>query len=122
MGEVNMRTWGVDLVEEAIFTALGIPARPLAPEKPLTCTAWNLVNARKSGQIHSVESIEALQEGKDVALSMPLVKPGDYVTGAGDGLPTWLCMIMTSGETSELSLQLALDLESNLELEIDSVR
>lgn len=77
------------------------------------------MNARKSGQIHSVQSIEALQNEKDVALAVPLVKPGDYITGAGDGLPTWLCMIMTAGATSEASLQRALDLEANLNLEID---
>merc|ERR1712190_145357 len=58
--EVNFGTWGVCLVEEVIITALGIPSRPLIPQKPIQCVAWNAVNSRQSGKIQSVAGIEAL--------------------------------------------------------------
>jgi len=116
--EINKRTWGVDLVEEVIFTALGIPARPATPEMPLTCTGVAMVNAKKSGKIRSVSCIEAVREVEDVVIASPFVKAGDEIVGAGDGLPTWLCMIMTAGSTPETALKLALDLEENLAVEI----
>merc|ERR1712151_1096809 len=47
--EHNLRVWGVDLVEEAIFIALGIPARPFAPEAPIEAVANYFVPAARSG-------------------------------------------------------------------------
>ena len=59
----NLRTWGVDLVEEALFCAAGIPSRPLVPRKPnqdercfsmsrtpLECIANSDVNAFSTGR------------------------------------------------------------------------
>jgi carnosine synthase len=118
--EVNRRTWGVDLVEEALFTALGIPARPVTPQVPLTCIAWNLPNARTSGCIRSVACIEALCKLDGVVKAQPLVKAGEQIVGHGDGLPTWLCMFMTAGPSPEAALKRALDLEAGLSIEIDT--
>merc|ERR1712203_583560 len=47
--EHNLRVWGVDLVEEAIFIAMGIPARPLASEVPIEAVANYFVPAARSG-------------------------------------------------------------------------
>merc|ERR1712113_388006 len=117
--EVNYGTWGVDLVEEVIFTGLGIPSRPMPPEKPIKCIAWNAMNARKSGKIKSVECIEALREKDGVWVANPLVNAGDEIVGEGDGLPSWLCMLIVTGSTSQESLKYALDLEAELPVEIN---
>merc|ERR1712232_65962 len=47
----NRRVWGVDLVEEAIYCATGIPSRPALPPKPLTCIGYSMVNAPSSGTV-----------------------------------------------------------------------
>merc|ERR1719183_3520569 len=49
--ECNRLVWGVDLVEEAMFIALGIPARPVAPEQPHKCVGYSFVNAKQSGKL-----------------------------------------------------------------------
>lgn len=117
--EVNFGTWGVCLVEEVIITALGIPSRPITPQKPLQCVAWNAVNARKSGVIESVACIEALRDVKGVWVANPLCKAGDTIVGEGDGLPSWLCMIILTGTTSEAALKHVHELEAGLPIVIN---
>merc|ERR1719311_704749 len=56
--ECNLMTWGVDLVEETLFVALGIPARPLVSKAPIKPVAYCYMNAKKSGTMGSVDCIE----------------------------------------------------------------
>merc|ERR1711970_607576 len=49
--ECNRLVWGVDLVEEALFCALGIPARPVVPDSPITSIGYSFVNAKQSGKV-----------------------------------------------------------------------
>lgn len=100
--EWNLRTWGVDLVEESIFCALGIPARPCASEKPIESTAFHLCPAPHSGVVQELPDLKALQRlDKSVVWSKPLVKVGDRVVGPEEGMPTWMLDIVISGRTSE---------------------
>merc|ERR1712157_32064 len=59
--ECNRLVWGVDLVEEAIFCALGIPARPMVSNAPKTCVGYYMVNAKRSGTIQSIKCFEDLR-------------------------------------------------------------
>merc|ERR1711953_571509 len=87
--ECNRLVWGVDLVEEAMFIALGIPARPPAPKTPNTCVGYSFVNAKQSGEIVNTDSIIALRNKAGVVSADPLVQAGDMVTGLAEGMPTW---------------------------------
>jgi biotin carboxylase len=89
--ECNLRCWGVDLVEETLFLALGIPARPPVPKQPLSAAAYCYVNAPQSGTVKDLSKLEKMQSRQDVVWAKPLTKPGAAVTGPQDGLPTWLC-------------------------------
>merc|ERR1711870_159078 len=60
--ECNLRTWGVDLVEETLFAALGIPAGPMVPKAPLTAVAYCYLNADRSGSVSDVSGIDALRQ------------------------------------------------------------
>jgi len=117
--EANRLVWGVDLVEEAIFCALGVPARPAVPLSPHTCVGYSFVNARKSGKLQSTDCIEALRSCAGVLSADPLAKPGDMVVGPAEGLPTWLCLLVVSAGSSEKALQHVLALEAALPVQID---
>lgn len=93
--DVNMHAWGIDLVEEHAMCALRIPIRPNIPEKPLAFMAESAINAPYSGIINDDHWL-------DFALEHPLVhkinyfkQKGDQVVGPEDGVPDWICEIIT---------------------------
>jgi len=102
--ECNLRTWGVDLVEETFFVALGIPSRPVVPKKPLTSVAYCYVNPTKSGKVVSISGLEALQHRENVVWARPLVRVGAEIVGPEQRLPTWLCDIVVTGKTGKEAL------------------
>lgn len=117
--ECNLITWGVDLVEEQIFLALGIPARPPVPREPAECAAYCYVNAKQSGKVVSNDSIRTLADRNGVVWAKPLVRPGDVVVGPADGLPTWLCDMLVTGDSPQLALDYLLGLEAEVSVNIE---
>mmetsp|Transcript_66798 Transcript_66798/g.201652 ORF Transcript_66798/g.201652 Transcript_66798/m.201652 type:complete len:591 (+) Transcript_66798:81-1853(+) len=102
--EHNLRTWGVDLVEETLFIALGIPARPVVPPAPLEATAYFLVPAKSSGTVEEMPRLAELLQQDGVVWAKPLVKLGDRVVGPAEGLPTWLCDILVTRPSAKEAL------------------
>eukprot|EP00405_Crypthecodinium_cohnii_P009787 CAMPEP_0206440292 /NCGR_PEP_ID=MMETSP0324_2-20121206/12680_1 /ASSEMBLY_ACC=CAM_ASM_000836 /TAXON_ID=2866 /ORGANISM="Crypthecodinium cohnii, Strain Seligo" /LENGTH=588 /DNA_ID=CAMNT_0053907997 /DNA_START=83 /DNA_END=1850 /DNA_ORIENTATION=- len=119
--ECNRLVWGVDLVEEGIFCALGIPARPCSPPAPYTCIGYTFVNAQKSGKLTSqaTAKFEAWRKLPYVLSSVPLARTGDTVVGVKDGLSTWLCELVVTGKTSEEALKYFLELENDAAADIE---
>jgi len=128
---------GVDLVEETLFTAVGIPNRPfvLAPPgadgaaaasgargggAPATvpALAYNYVVAPTSGVVGDVgAALGAVAErDPDVVYAKPLVATGAAVVGPKEGLPTWIADIMVSKPTPQEALDAALALSDALEV------
>jgi carnosine synthase len=117
--ESNLRTWGVDLVEETIFCALGIPAGPVVPKRPHEAMAFSSVNAKQSGRVGDiVKVIEQVKSQEGVVWAKPLCSTGDSVVGPADGLPTWLCEIGVVKPTAKDALAYLFKLEAELEIEI----
>jgi len=116
--DISQICWGIDLVEESIFCSLGIPSRPPASPKPLTCLAYNLLNCKKSGKVASIKPIKQLSERSCVLQSIPLIKDGDCVIGAGSGLPTWAGLLLVVDSNAQKAKDKALRLEAELNLEI----
>lgn len=103
--ECNRLVWGVDLVEETIFCALGIPLRPSVPDKPLTCIGYTFLTAPFSCKIESTACIENLPNRRDVVYAQTLVNVGDEVVGSDNDLPTWLCELVVSDQSSAGALR-----------------
>jgi carnosine synthase len=114
--ECNLRTWGVDLVEETIFLALGIPVRPYVPKLPLECCAYSYLNAKKSGVIADLAILDTMPSRQNVVWAKPLCRSGDQAVGPADGLPTWICDMFVTGRTPKEALEFL----QTLEAEIDS--
>jgi len=102
--ECNLRTWGVDLVEETLFVCLGIPSRPPVPKMPLTACAYCYVNAPKSGTAGDLSKLESIAKREGVVWAKPLAKPGSKVVGPEDGLPTWLADLFVIRRTPKEAL------------------
>jgi len=117
--ECNLRTWGVDLVEETIFCALGIPAGPMVPKQPHEAFAYSAINAKQSGRVGDmVKSIEEIKSREGVVWAKPMCSTGDSVVGPADGLPTWLCEILVAKPTAKEALAHLFKLEAEISVEI----
>jgi len=110
--ECNLRSWGVDLVEETLFAALGIPSRPAVPKQPLSAVAYCYVNAPVSGKASDLGKLEAVRKRPGVVWAKPLVKVGAEVVGPEKGLPTWLCDLFVTGPTAREALDFLHALEA----------
>jgi len=117
--ETNRLVWGVDLVEEAIFVALGIPARPPAPKQPRVSVGYVFYNARRSGRLLSTKCFEDLRAREGVLSADLLMQAGEMVVGPAEGLPTWLCLIVASQPSPREALDFVHKLEEELEVQIE---
>jgi len=116
--ECNLRTWGVDLVEETVFLALGIPSRPMVPKQPHEAFAYSLVNAKQSGKLGDTKGVERIASQEGVVKAKMLCRAGDSVVGPADGLPTWLCDICVAKPTAKEALAFVLKLDAEFPVEI----
>jgi len=110
--ECNLQTWGIDLVEETIFAALGIPAGPVVQRNPLSGVAYCYVNASRSGKVVSTNVLVEMAEREGVVWAKPLVVDGASVVGPQDGLPTWLADLVVKKPTAREALDFLLQLEA----------
>jgi len=116
--ECNLRVWGVDLVEEMLFCSLGMSARPVVPEQPLTSIGYAFFNAPRSGKLMSTQCLEDVKKRADVVSCDVFVSASSAVTGAADGLPTWLALLVVSKPTSKAALEYVQQIEAGLPLDI----
>lgn len=114
----NLRTWGVDLVEETLFCAVGIPARPVASRQPSECIANADVNTLKSGRLLDLSFLEPLQGRAGVISFSNHVRIGEEVVGPADGLPTWLVEIVVTKATPREALDFLLALEAEVQAKV----
>jgi carnosine synthase len=116
--ECNLMTWGVDLVEETLFLALGIPSRPPVPRCPLKPVAYCYVNAKRSGTLGSIDALKDLLKEEGVVWAKPLAMPGSKVVGPAEGLPTWICDLLVTKATAKEALDFLHKIEDDLPVEI----
>lgn len=116
--ECNLRTWGVDLVEEQLFLSLGIPSRPAVPRLPLEPVAYCYINAQSSGKVVDLSCMKELQGQDGIIWARPMVKPGSVVVGPADGMPTWICDVCLTKETPKEALDFLLELQNSLAIKI----
>ena len=55
---INLLTWGVDLVEEHLFTVVGLPARPQRAPAPMAAISEMAYNAPRSGRMADLSFID----------------------------------------------------------------
>lgn len=116
--EHNLRVWGVDLVEEALFVALGIPARPFVPKMPIEPVAYYLIPCMRSGIVKALPNFDAIKALPGVIWARPMCAVGEKVVGPEEGLPTWMWDIMVKGSTGQAALDYVFKLEAENQVQI----
>lgn len=117
--DTHLRVHGVDLVDETLFTCVGIPCRPNKADPPLCALAYNYVNAPKSGKVMRLDAITELSALPAVVYAKPLVAVNDIIVGPEEGMPTWIADIMVSKGTAEEALEYVLNLSQNVDVPIE---
>jgi len=107
----NLLVWGVDLVEEHLLTAAGIPSRPPVAPAPLKFIAEYSLNAKKTGKIGATDFLEKYESHPDVLYARPLVAVGEKVTAVEDGMPTWVAELMVEKPTVEEAIDFVQQIE-----------
>ena len=84
----NLLVWGVDLVEEHLLTAAGVPSRPPVAPRPLKFIAEFSINAKKTGRITDVDFMKAggREGGGSEGEDRLVAREGQGVGGQGKGV------------------------------------
>lgn len=93
--DMHLYAWGVDLVEEHVLCALGIPIRPLISASPLMYLAESLINAPYSGTINSDDWLGFARADSHLHSISYKKKINNRVQGPEDGPPDYLARLVT---------------------------
>mmetsp|Transcript_4548 Transcript_4548/g.4433 ORF Transcript_4548/g.4433 Transcript_4548/m.4433 type:complete len:142 (+) Transcript_4548:232-657(+) len=94
---------GVDLVDEQLLLAVGMPSfPPQLPVEERRVVACATINALKSGSISDLSFARKWDsiDGVDVRCNDILISEGSKITGPEEGLPTWLADLVFSAPLS----------------------
>jgi biotin carboxylase/tryptophan 2,3-dioxygenase len=97
--QLNLATWGVDLVDMQLLSAVGIPVRPMLAKEPLRCFATRYLTAERSGTIRNADFFVALKSDPEVLVADAWVGEGERVLGPTPGPATWLGEVTVGGAT-----------------------
>ncbi|OLQ03326.1 Carnosine synthase 1 [Symbiodinium microadriaticum] len=120
--DMHMHTFGVDLVVEQLFIAVGIPCNPCAADVPKKAVAYACCNAPRGGCIPDRQMFEAFKQREGILYVAPLIKPGDRVFGPEEGMPTLIAdVLVESDDGAAAARDFALAVEQQV-IETESVR
>lgn len=116
--DTNLLVWGVDLVEEHLMACAGIPVKPPVSKRPLKQMAEYTVNALVSGVLENTNFLDEWKDHPDVLYARPLVEAGHKCVCAADGLPTWICELMTTKPTVKEAIEFVKAISDGLQVPI----
>ncbi|PIP81719.1 MAG: hypothetical protein CO113_12155 [Elusimicrobia bacterium CG_4_9_14_3_um_filter_62_55] len=93
--------WGIDLVEEALHIAAGIPGRPFKSEKPRTHLDGMFGFPDKSGVIAEIRGADAIRGDKGLFEFRTWMGPGDAVVSQEEGGNHRVGMLTGMGRTAD---------------------
>lgn len=106
---INLLTWGVDLIEEHLFSVVGLPSRPQKAKEPMAAISEMAYNAPKTGRMKDLSYIDEWKVHPKVISARPLVAAGELVTGPEEGMPTWYAEIVVSFPPGPTGVQEGMD-------------
>lgn len=112
---MNLLVWGVDMVEEQLLCAAGIPSRPPVAQRPLMFVAEYLVNARRTGTLRDLAFLERYQGQEGVIYAKAMAEAGAKVVCADDGLPTWVCQVLVTQPTLQEAIEWVTEIEEEIQ-------
>jgi len=111
---------GIDLVIEQFFIALGIPSRPVVPEKSIQHVAYAFINTRKTGHVKNLNFFKKFSKKlfPNLIWVLPYIQPCEKCIGPADGHPTWIGdVVVAHKESGEKALEIVKKIEEEIALE-----
>lgn len=116
IADIHRLVAGVDLVEQQLLLAVGLPAVPRAHPHPPAGVTTVFLHASRSGSFTHSGWLEHLADDPAVIQHDVLVSPGQPVTAAVDGFPTVIAEITVFADDAPGACAKALELVDALEL------
>jgi carnosine synthase len=98
--EMNKLVWGVDLIEQYLMTALGIPIRPLTSAAPGHFLVEHALIAPYSGTVTRSDYLGDLRSHPNVLGVKQHAYAGNRVVGPDGGVPQWLAEFLIMGRSA----------------------
>jgi biotin carboxylase len=86
--EIHRIVTGVDLIEQQLILALGLPAAPMPYREPAAGAVNLFLHASRSGTVNHTGYFDHLADDPWVIQREVTVRAGERVTAAADGFPT----------------------------------
>ncbi len=116
IADIHRLVTGVDLVEQQLLLAVGLPAVPRAHPHPPAGVTTVFLHASHSGSFTHRCFLEHLTGDPSVMQNDVLVKPGRHVTAAADGFPTVIAELTVWAKDAPAACAKALEFVDALEL------
>ncbi|HEX4519665.1 MAG TPA: ATP-grasp domain-containing protein [Gaiellaceae bacterium] len=116
IADIHRLVTGVDLVEQQLLLAVGLPAVPRAHPRPAAGVTTVFMHASHSGRFTHTRWLDHLAPDPSVIQHDVLVKPGQPVTAAVDGFPTVIAELTVFADDAPGARARALELVDALEL------
>ncbi len=110
IADIHRLVTGVDLLEEQLRIAVGLPVTPSPYPGPACGIANVVIHPNHSGEIADTRFFEHLADDPTVIQRDVVVKVGDHVTAAVDGFPTVIGELTVTGEDAPAARARALKL------------
>lgn len=94
----NQHVWGVDLVEEDLMSAAGIPGRPFKPARPIIHLDGDFINSDKPGVIKVLELPEEARKLPGFVRFRMVKQVGDRITTDEGGGYVRVAMLEVGGQ------------------------
>jgi biotin carboxylase len=119
IADIHRLVTGVDLVEQQLLLAAGLPAVPVAHPAPAVGVTTVFLHASHSGAFTHTHWLDHLAGDPSVIQHDVLVKPGQPVTAAVDGFPTVIAELTVFADDAPGACARALAMVDALELPYD---
>jgi biotin carboxylase len=88
IAEIHRLVTGIDLVEQQLLLAVGLPVAPTPHPAPAAGVAAVCLHASRSGTLTHTRFFDQLAGDPAVVQRLVMVEAGEHVTAAADGFPT----------------------------------
>jgi carnosine synthase len=114
--DIHKLVTGVDLVEQQLLVATGIPARPEPFPEPAHGATTVFMHASHSGSLTDAGFFDHLAGDRKVIQRDVLVDPGEPIVAAADGFPTVIAELTVYDDDAPQAVAKALGIVEALEL------
>jgi len=99
--EIHRLVTGVDLIEQQLLLALGLPAAPTPHPQPAAGCATIFLHASRSGRLAHTRFLDHLGADPSVIQNEIIVEAGEPVTAAADGFPSVIAELTVTAPSAQ---------------------